>query len=483
MDDKRTKEELLARLTAAKAEITGLNEQYQGQYIDPQSTDGSQWNSLNAEVDEITKTVRQMEAREQRIAELATDPANTDEGFSFLAPAPGAVRGKDIYDLSTIRSSVANPEAAQQELNERARRAVDMAHFPHEDADQAKCKEQVERLLATVDDDRGSLAQRILVTGSPAYKRAFGKALASPQAMNVPEFSAALSLGTDASGGYAVPFELDPTIIPTSNAAVNPFRSVSRVVQITGKEWDGVTSAGVTAHRRNEGDESADDAPTLAQPTVRATRVDVFIPFSVELQQDWGSLQTEMARLIQDAKDVEEASSFTSGNGTAPNPQGLLTGATVTVNTAGTATLALADLDTVEQALPPRFTPKAIWLGNRAQYNRVRALTQAVYDVYSPIAQSINQNGIQGDMGRNLHGYGAYEDSAMSSAVTSATPLFVLGDFSYFLIADRLGMSIELIPHLFGSNQRPTGQRGFYAVWRNNCKVLSAAAFRVLKAL
>jgi predicted phage gp36 major capsid-like protein len=42
-------------------------------------------------------------------------------------------------------------------------------------------------------------------------------------------------------------------------------------------------------------------------------------------------------------------------------------------------------------------------------------------------------------------------------------------------------MSVELIPHLFHtSNNRPSGQRGLYAVWRNGSKVLDPNAFRLL---
>jgi hypothetical protein len=40
-------------------------------------------------------------------------------------------------------------------------------------------------------------------------------------------------------------------------------------------------------------------------------------------------------------------------------------------------------------------------------------------------------------------------------------------DFSDFLIADRIGGTIELIPHLFGATNRyPVGQRGLYYHWR-----------------
>jgi hypothetical protein len=38
---------------------------------------------------------------------------------------------------------------------------------------------------------------------------------------------------TDASGGYLVPFQLDPTIVLTSGGSVHSFREIARVVQTT----------------------------------------------------------------------------------------------------------------------------------------------------------------------------------------------------------------------------------------------------------
>jgi predicted phage gp36 major capsid-like protein len=49
---------------------------------------------------------------------------------------------------------------------------------------------------------------------------------------------------------------------------------------------------------------------------------------------------------------------------------------------------------------------------------------------------------------------------------------------------DRVGMSADIIPHLFGTaNNFPTGQRGFYSLWRNSATVLAWQAFRSLKTL
>ena len=65
--------------------------------------------------------------------------------------------------------------------------------------------------------------------------------------------------------------------------------------------------------------------------------------------------------------------------------------------------------------------------------------------------------------------------------MTTGQLIAVIGDFRYYVIADRLGLTLEVIPHLFDTNNMPTGQRGLYAYWRNGAKVVDANAFRTLK--
>ena len=68
----------------------------------------------------------------------------------------------------------------------------------------------------------------------------------------------------------------------------------------------------------------------------------------------------------------------------------------------------------------------------------------------------------------------------MATAATTGTKWMIYGDFrSGFTIADRLGLTVELIPHLFGSVARfPTGQRGVFAYWRTGSKVVVPEALR-----
>lgn len=478
-------DQLRARLVQVKAEIVAINDQYQDSYIDPKSEDGEKWNALNTERDTLVQTIDQREVRRARIAEITGEATRTAEstyghGGSFSVGT--AMSEKELFDLSTIRSSATNPGEAKAQMHDRARRAVDRMVFPHANADQGKCKEQIERILGTVDDQHGTIAKRVLETGSSAYKESFGRWIAT----GGQEIRADLNIGTNSSGGYAVPVELDPTMIPTSNGQVNPYRQVSRIVQTTAKQWQGVTAGAVTATRGNETDEVTDASPTLAQPVVTVERVATFIPFSISLEESWAGMQGDLAYLIQDAKDNEEVSSFTNGTAVAPSANGLLNGATAVVSTAATATFASIDIDTMENTLGPRFRSEAVIMGNRAIFNKIRHFDSAGGpDYWLAITQALGSNGQNARVAQPIHGYPSYENTALPSVTTTNTKLLVMGDFSrYFVVVDKVGLQLELVPHLFGSSNRyPTGQRGFLAYWFNNCQVLSANAFVTLKAL
>jgi HK97 family phage major capsid protein len=481
--DPTTVEELEHRQTEIRNRLDEIHREAQGmRFNDAQRTE---WNTLNEEREENTRLIEELRAREQRIRDIARQPDTTEEGAGFTTPRPGAARGGDIWDLTTIRTSLADPNGGAGELRERSLRALESAHFPHQDANRERLQEHLRGLLDTdpeiEDFDASVLAKRMLVTGSPTYRRAFFKRLMGRPTTS--EEERALSIGVGASGGFAVPYTLDPTIIPTSNLSVNPYRRISRNIQITGLEWRGVSSAGVTAAYAPEATEASDNAPSVAQPTIDVERAQVFIPFSIEVGQDWGALQTEMAGLIQDAKDDLEAAKFTNGLGHASSePQGVITGATTTVPASGVASFAVSDVYKVEEALGARFRPRAQWIANRFIYNKVRQFdTAGGAALWMQLPRGLDNNVPDGgNTGANLIGYPANEASAMGAALTTATKIAVLGDFRYFAVVDRIGMDIELIPHLFGTNRRPTGQRGIFALWRNSAGVLDANAFRVL---
>jgi predicted phage gp36 major capsid-like protein len=78
-----------------------------------------------------------------------------------------------------------------------------------------------------------------------------------------------------------------------------------------------------------------------------------------------------------------------------------------------------------------------------------------------------------------LLGKNVEEWSSMTAAVTTGSKWAIYGDFRNFLITDRLGFSVELVPHLFGATNRlPTGQRGLLGLWRSGSGATVLNAFR-----
>ena len=63
-----------------------------------------------------------------------------------------------------------------------------------------------------------------------------------------------------------------------------------REITILTDQWKGVSSAGVTAAFQAEAAETTDTSPTLAQPVIDCAMGRAFIPFSIELGQDWAGI-------------------------------------------------------------------------------------------------------------------------------------------------------------------------------------------------
>jgi HK97 family phage major capsid protein len=512
-----TREERAARVEELRRWIAEQNEEFrdEGFPADVQSA----WDQNNLELREHERVTVELEARDTRIAELVKVDDGAERGYD----AGGVTRRsagpqlisrmteRDVYDMSAVKVNPFNPSSAIGEIRDRALRANELSHYAHPEVDQAHAKGHVEKLIRreSFDDDSfesSAVAKRVLLTGNPDYRRAFSKLMSAgmrgqigmaaltPAELRSIEAVRALSVGSGPGGGFAVPVTLDPTVIPTSNYSVNPFRGVCRVEQITGLVWNGVTAGAITAAYAAEAAVASDNAPVFAQPTMNMIRAQAFVPTSIELTQDWGGIQGEIARLISDAKDDLEATQFTTGAGGTTAPTGIITGATTTVATAGTATFALGDLYLLEQGVPPRFRPRSVMMANRFILNKIRQFDTAGGSGVWFSGESSNGYGGLGSQLANgaltqdaftrsqLLGYPVYEDTAMAAATTTASKIIVMGDPRYYLIVDRIGMDIELIPHLFntGTPGLPTGQRGFYAFWRNNANVLSPAAFRVL---
>lgn len=430
--------------------------------------DRERWNTLNAEFDSNKKLLSELEARRSRLDSLGESERNTErEPVHFNTKKPSRVpddptaleeyrtRSNTIEDLND-----AYVDGAMKIVDDRYRTAV-------RGVSKEEAQEDAERLIRTVGDKE--VALRFITTSSRKYKEEFATFMRTQGRVVGPEMERTASLTTTA-GGFAVPVELDTTLLLTNAGVVNPIREISRVRQTNVNTIEFINTAGSTAMYTAEAQEAGDDAPVLAQPTVNIEKAMCFVPMSIEIAEDWANIQEDMAMCFADAKNQLEAQKFLKGLGHGSHePQGLIAagGATAISKTATTAVFAVADLFTLEAALSPRYRPNATIVGNRATFQKVRQFASNGVNIWVQLPGPTMQPELIGYPVREWSNYDA-------TPTTSNSTILTIGDFSYFAIVDRAGMNVEFIPHLFGSiNRYPTGQRGLFAWWRNSSQVLS----------
>lgn len=477
------------RLSDIQAELERL-----GDKADLTAEDEQSFDELTREFADVDNHRRQLERKSAlervRSATKATErrpaatrieggtPTSSRDGYD-IDPIlnPDSVedrRFRNPWDLSEVRTFSRSKEEVAHELRARALSAIEKMSGAND-----RVRDAGTSIIEQFDDSDSRIARLCLATSSPEYLRAWSKVARGRGHLISPEEQRALERAmslTDSAGGYLVPFQLDPTVIITANGSRNQIREVARQVVATGDVWNGVSSGAVSWSWDAEGSEVSDDTTTFAQPTVPIYKASGFVPISIEALEDEANVTQEVAKLLAFGRDVLESAAFATGSGSG-QPTGIITALTGTssiVTSTTTDTFAAADIYKVDNALPARYRANAAWLANRSIYNLIRQ-----FDTGGG-AQMWERIGA--DVPAMLLGRPALESEDMDGTVTAAAEnyLSVYGDWSNYVIADRVGVTVEFIPHLVGSNRRPTGQRGWYAYYRVGADSVNDGAFRML---
>lgn len=459
----------LIAILARMAEIrTGITEV---EAIDAPSEDDAtraetlltEWDELEAERATVQAKVDRLDA----VRDASLDPANVERGFE----APNVIVRTDPFeDLDNVRYT--RPD----DLKSRALKAL-------ETSGKRASSETMEELTRKIEDMPG-IAERVLLTGSPAYRSAFDEYMRSqgqPNYTNEESAAVRASLSlTSANGGYTLPFLLDPTLIHTGTAVKNPIRDIAKVVTGTANVWHGVTVGNVTSYWVAENTALTDGTPTFGGPAITARKLTSYVTGSYEVFED-SDLQAQLPDLIAESMSYMEQTAFISGDGTSA-PKGIVTaisataGSTVTATTRGSFTSASAvDVFALLNALPSRYESTATWVANKATFNTIKQMSTASQGSFF----WTNFNAAIGDP---LLGSPIAQSSDMDKAYASGSVFAVLGDFSQFLIYDRVGISVEFIQNVVDGNGLPTGTRGLVAHKRVGSDVTDVNAFRFLKA-
>jgi HK97 family phage major capsid protein len=455
-----------ARMGEIDAELEAL-----AALTDPTNEDAARAEALILEAEERRKERIEATERAARIAD---------------AHAKAKAENRDIAGTSfQIQAKVQPYETDLRMLDADGMRDASRSILERQEA-RHLTPEQREKVDGLIGRHDPRLAKLIITSSRPEYRSAFTKYISgnadlmtNDERRAVQEVRTSYSLA-DNAGGYAVPALLDPSIILTSDGTVNPMRQVSRIVTGIDDTWRGVSSAGITASWDSEGIEASDDGVALAQPTVVSHKAQAFLSFTVEIEGDWTGFAGEAAMLFADAKDTLEATAFATGTGSVDQPTGILTALFAGSSTAGVlpttdGQFGAVDVRALFAALPPRYRQNASWMSSIDVQNEVRGfdtsggLSNQTVDLTAPYSFA-------------LLGKPYYENSAFPAftGTTGASNILVVGDFRNFVIFDRIGSRVELVPHLLGSNRIPNGKRGLVFWWRVGSDSVNDSAFRLL---
>lgn len=434
---------------------------------------------VDARADEIITRSAELRA-EIEAAEKRADELDAIEAERNAVPkSPAFIRQPEAVQPTDVRS------LAPAQVRDAAMRVIDATS----DATLSPARKAgVQALLETRTErtDGHAIGQRLLVTESDHYRNAFMKTLrygsnagwTAEEARAVNEYRA-LSIGVDTAGGFGIPVLIDPTIIITTGTNPSPLISAMRVETITNDVWRGVSAAGTAWSFDAEAAAVSDDASAFTQPTVTAHMARGYIPYSIEFGMDYPGAASELGRLLEVGYQDLLATKLSQGTGT-NEPWGIFvaldanTNAEVTVTT--NAQFGAADIDKVWAALPERFRARASWFMSVGYENSIRGFGSGTATSRFTVDQT--REGISLLNGRPV----ILSDYAPAVATTTtARNILAVGDFSQYVLAQRAGMSVEVLPLVVDvTSNRPTGERGLFAYARVGADSVLDTAFRLL---
>lgn len=242
-----------------------------------------------------------------------------------------------------------------------------------------------------------------------------------------------LTEGTAASGGYLVPEEF-------ANMIVEDKRDLTVMRQLA----DQMTISSDTLHLpaldgrpkaawRSEAAVKATSTATFRELTFTPYSLAVIVGLSQELADDaslgvGGSIVNYVARLMVRSLAEEEEKAFWTGNGSG-KPTGVNNYSLQEVSAGGTDSSLADALKSVYFRLPQGYRNNAVYVGHAQALERVAK------------AKDANNNYLLQPLGANpyptINGARVYEQNDLP------TDIILFGDFSYYMIVDRLGVQVD----------------------------------------
>jgi len=315
------------------------------------------------------------------------------------------------------------------------------------------------KLAGEVDDV--IVAKADVLEANAEYKGAFDNYIAGK---NLSDAVASMTEGVDADGGYTVPVSYQNTVVAKLNA-LSKTRSISSVMGTTSTtniptEGDAPTFAWI-----DEEGAYGETKSTFGNVQLGAWKLGGIIKVSRELLADTAiNFDAYMAGQIAKGIDKAESPAFAVGDGT-KKPTGYMSAAVgASSTTAAVAAVTADEIIDIFYDLKDEYRSNATW---RMNDNTLKAIDKLKDGNGNYLVTTFSDGTMPTIKGRPV-----VIDNSIADMATGAK-FIILGDFSYYQIADRGIMTIQRLNELYAG----TGMVGFQVTVRVDGKPTIGEAF------
>lgn len=294
-------------------------------------------------------------------------------------------------------------------------------------------------------DESGRLGGRSVSKNSGGFE-----VPAAFRAAFMPSFRNELSMGTGATGGFAVPelYLTDVKMLGPETSVVRPRASVIQPgefpdttlnMPVLSQGANGVYG-GVQVQWTAEGEAKPDTNASLKELQLTPQEISATTVLTNKLIRNWSAASSFISNLLSMATSAAEDIAFLKGDGVG-KPKGILNSAgTLRIDRATANDIGFVDIAAMRAALYSESLSYAVWIANQSIIPKLAAIRDAVG----------NYIFLRGDVTRGIPDtlFGMPIFFTGRTAVLGSKGDLMLADFSKYLIKDGSGPFIAASPHV-----------------------------------
>lgn len=282
------------------------------------------------------------------------------------------------------------------------------------------------------------------------------------------QLSRALGITTDADGGYTIPKAFASSVIEKLNKETL-MRKISSVISTSSTTQIPVEATRPEFKWLAEATAFSEVSATFDKIELNAHKCGGVIKLSTEILEDSSiDIESYIRNKMYDALSDLEEQAFLNGTGT-NQPKGVCNGLTASVTTATQTTIKYEEVLDLYYALAKSYRANAVFIVSDSFEKQLRLIKDGN-------GLPIWQPSLQAGAPNTLLGRPIYTSEFLPAVAKDAMPA-IFGDFSYYQIADRGGISLQRLNELYAIN----GQIGLLIQKRVDAKLTLADAVKALK--